>query len=245
MQKLWQNYVRDAHNCCHPEFWKLHQALHGETTACRDAVLNVVRKMVPSAGGWPGSSRSLRDRVRRHAGSFWPHVVQTHRIDLSEFDLPGLSSVEFSFVDPIFAFIQQCNDLSKADISLKWDPVRLLHPQTGERVYGAGIECGHLLHAVTETVPPGAKVALMNLSWDGGGTGYVGRSACPICLGVMNTNSQTANAVGLLGYVPYVEVDKKIKGYDKAKKHVLQACIGHILDSIEVRSRYGFRYVYC
>ena len=58
----------------------------------------------------------------------------------------------------------------------------------------------------------------------------------------MNVNSMTPKAVGLLGYLPYVEVDKKIKGFDEAKKHVLQSCIGLILDAIEAKANFGFRY---
>jgi hypothetical protein len=172
-------------------------------------------------------------------------LVQSHKIDLQKYELPAYESIQFSFVDPVFVFIHQCNELHKAEMSLEWDAVNYLHPDTGERVYGAGIECGYLMQAARDSVPPGGNAALMNLSWDGGGTGYVGRSACPITLQVMNTNSQSAKAVGLLGYVPYIEVDKQIKGFDEAKKHVLQTCIGHILDSIEARSRYGFRYVIC
>ena len=245
MQKLWQEYVIDTHACCSSDFWKVYEALAGQTRSCRDSVLSVVKDILSlytRTDCWPRGSRGLRDRVIRHAGTFWEHVVQTHRIDVSAFKLPGIKSIPFLFVDPVFVFIHQCNELNKAKISLKWDPVLTLHPQTGQRVFGAGIECGHLMHAATQSIPAGGKVALLNVSFDGGDTGYVGRSACPILLQVMNVNSMTPKAVGLLGYMPRVEVDKSIKGVREAKKHVLQTSIGHILDCIEARSRHGFRF---
>ena len=239
---MWQQYVERAHTCCSNGFWKLWSTLLHQTVACRDSVMHVVKDLVThDAAFWPRSTRTLRLKVGRNAGIFWDHVVQTHTISLEQFQLPGLKSVQFSFVDPIFVWIQRCNDLYNAKIQLKWDPVSLLHPVSGEEMFGAGIECGLLLREATATTPANGKAALFNLSWDGGGTGYVGRSACPICIQVMNVNSLTPKAVGLLGYLPYVEVDKKIKGFDKAKKHVLQTCISLILEAIEGKANFGFR----
>ena len=55
---------------------------------------------------------------------------------------------------------------------LAWDPCVRKHPSTGEDIYGSGIECGLLLRAATNSIPPGTgRVALMNLAWDGGITG--------------------------------------------------------------------------
>ena len=240
---MWKTYVCDAHECCPRGFWKLWETLLNQTVACRDSVMYVVKDLIPpdTSGVWPRSTRTLRQMVARNAGMFWDHLIQTHTIDLRAFNLPSLKSVQFSFVDPVFVWIQRCNDLHKAKIKLHWDPVSLLHPQTGQEVFGAGIECGLLLREATATTPVNGKAALFNLSWDGGGTGYVGRSACPICIQVMNVNSHSPLAVGLIGYLPYVEVDKKIKGFDDAKKYVLQQCISLVLDAIESRARFGFR----
>ena len=162
---------------------------------------------------------------------------------MAEYNLPGVSSVEFSFVDPIFLFTQHCNELHKCGLTLQWDPVKLLHPLTGERLYGAGIQCGRLLHAATENLPSNGKAALLNISWDAGNTGYAGRSASPICLQVMNVNASSPKAVGLLGYVPRIQYNTDTKGASEARRHVLQECVAHILDSIESKARYGFRYV--
>ena len=203
----------------------MYEAIVRQSTACRNAVMQAVKKLLPrqvNARVWPSTNRTLRAMVRRNAGSFWDNVVETHVVDLRQFNLPGCASVEFSFVDPVFVWIQRCNELHKRDVDLKWEPVALHHPETGEAVYGAGVECGLLLRAATESVPENGKVALMNLSWDGGNTSFVGRSATPILLQVMNSNTLSPACVGLLGYLPCIEVSKKHKGYDKAKRHVLQ-----------------------
>ncbi len=62
----------------------------------------------------------------------------------------------------------------------------------------------------------------------------------------MNTNSSSSNAVGLVGYLPSIDVPdgyKRNKFYLLAKHHVLQTCIGHVLTAIEARSTHGFRCV--
>ena len=115
--------------------------------------------------------------------------------------------------------------LNAAPISvhLKWDPVANVHPRSGQPVYGAGIECGLLFRAATASIPAGAKVALINLSWDGGNTAYVGR---PITVQVMNVNDGTVLAIGLVGYLPYLETAEKngTAKYKAAKHYLLQVC---------------------
>ena len=60
----------------------------------------------------------------------------------------------------------------------------------------------------------------------------------------MNTNSMSTTAVGLLGYLPFIEVAegyKQHKDYQSARAHVLQTCIGYILEMIEAQARHGFK----
>jgi hypothetical protein len=54
-------------------------------------------------------------------------------------------------------------------------------------MYGSGIEYGLLLRHAVESVPEGGLPALMNISWDAGGTNVKSRSAVPICLQVIHT----------------------------------------------------------
>ena len=61
---------------------------------------------------------------------------------------------------------------------------------------------------------------------------------------VMNCNAGSKHAVGLVGYVPKIEVseaEKETNEYKDAKFYVLQECIGQIIQCIENRSQHGFR----
>ena len=119
----------------------------------------------------------------------------------------------------------------------------LENPSTGEHMFGAGIEYGLLLRTAKTDIPEGGDVALMNLSWDGGDTGFAARSACPICMQVMNTNSGSTDAVGLISYLPKIEVSESFKqeeSYKQAVFHMMQECIGKILECIESRAEHGF-----
>ena len=49
----------------------------------------------------------------------------------------------------------------------------------------------------------------------------------PICVQVMNTNAMHTASVGLVGYLPYVEVSEGYKQHKDcvaARRHVLQVC---------------------
>ena len=59
----------------------------------------------------------------------------------------------------------------------------------------------------------------------------------------MNTNTGNENAVGLLGYLPKIEVSavaKSTKEFKRSSLHVLQTVIGAILSRIEAHARHGF-----
>ena len=222
---MWEDFVNDTYACCCPAFWSVYKTVHGQSATCIDEVLHAVKQLVAVTGRWPQSNRTLLKLITKHAGDFWSNVVYTHKIDLSEYNLPGCTPVTFSYVDPVFMWIQRCNVLSEAGISLEWHPKKLLHPDTDEEMFGAGIEYSLLMRNSTAELPADANVALLNISWDGGDVGYGHRSAVPIVVQVMNTNSMSPLAVGLLGYLPYIEVGEGFKesiAYKKAKKIVLQ-----------------------
>ena len=93
-------------------------------------------------------------------------------------------------------------------------------------MYGAGIEYGLLFRSASASIPPGGDVALMNLSWDGGETGIGSRSVSPICVQVMNTNSGSMASIGLVGYIPKMQVSdarRTQEEFKKANAHLLQA----------------------
>ena len=190
-------------------------------------------------GVWPASTRTLQNKIERKAGSFWPKVLYTHQLDLREYDLPGCTSVTFRFVDPMFVWIRCANALLEAKKGLHWKPKRHLHPSNMQvEGYGAGIQYGLLLRNATEDVPVGGRAALVNISWDGGGVGFGSRSAVPILIQVMNTNSSSVKGIGLLGYLPYVEVSEGVKEdvkFISAKKFVLQ--VTHCTPIARLRAR--------
>ena len=59
----------------------------------------------------------------------------------------------------------------------------------------------------------------------------------------MNTNRAPAEAVGLVGYLPVLEVSETCRSlpeYKKCTHHILQECIGSVLRLIEKRATHGF-----
>ena len=264
MQKLWRTYVQDAYDCCSENFWRVYRTVRTESARCQEDVLTAVHKLQNRPRKWPQSYRTLRTRVNRVAGEFWPYVTEKYTVDISQFDLPGQTSVEFSFIDPMFVWLQCCNALRKAGVTIHWDPRTLRHPVTGEELFGAGVQYGQSIRQATSTTPVEGKVALMSLSWDGGNTGYGSRSAVPMCIQVMNVNSASEDTIGLVGYLPHVEVSDSYKDSGalySAKRHVQQVCciyihicciyvhiccihqecVGYVLRAIERNAKYGVR----
>ena len=192
---------------------------------------------------WPTSHRALRKRIHDKCGWFWDHVTRTDWIDVSRFGLT-VKKIKFTFVDPVFVWLHQCVELLKLDKQLIWNSKVLTDSHSGDELFGSGVQYGLLLRAAQNSIPNDGFVALMNLSWDGGDTGFGSRSACPICLQVMNTNTGNENAVGLLGYLPKIEVSavaKTTKEFQAASFYVQQTCIGKILTLIEAHSQHGFK----
>ena len=246
MQDHWRRYVRDAHSTCSPEFWCLQEALLNQTAVCKDSVMHAVKHLVKPQcrqPAWPESTRALKKLIGRKAGLFWDNVLHTHDINLSAYELPGITKIKFEFVDPVYVWLERANALHDANIELQWNACSMLHPETGKELFGAGVQYGYIFREASMKSPAGATVALFNLSWDGGSTGFGSRSAVPICVQVMNTNSASAVGIGLVGYLPYVEVSEACKDQAncvKARQYVLQTCIGHVLKCINNWANHGF-----
>ena len=247
MQKTWKNYVMQVKELCTSEFWDTLRVLHTQKATVVNQILKKMYKTLqrtdlPSGHRWSTSIRSLNKRIIAKTGWFWDNVVQNRTIDLSTFQLPGVDSIKFNFVDPVFVWIMQCEKLVDTGNILVWRPTALKNP-SGEEIYGAGIQDGLLFRAADQSVPSGGHVALMNLSWDGGVTGVGERSACPICIQVMNTNCAHKDTVGLVAYLPVLEVSASLKetdAYDDASFHILQECIKYIVERIETLAKHGF-----
>lgn len=161
-------------------------------------------------------------------------MTNTYDIDLSKFELPGCKCVEFSCIDPVYVWITCCNALYDHGIPLQWEPKTLYHPVNGQELYGAGIQYSKILRSARNTIPSSGKIALLNINWDGGITGFGSRSCTPIQAQVMNTNSSSTLAVGLVGYLPYIPVPEgysQQKNVVAARHHVLQVCSVYVDDT--------------
>ena len=191
MQKQWRRHVRGVYKLCPEDFWRVFKSVRNQSTKCVDDVLKTVRPLVNTlkkntGKRWPCSKRSLRQLIRKNVSGFWGKVTITKTLDLSRFQLPGVTKIKFSFVDPVYVWIQQCVALINKGHNLIWSPKTMW--RADKRMYGAGVEFGDLLKEAAKSVPIGGNVALMNLSWDSGVTNMKSRSAVPICMQVMNLN---------------------------------------------------------
>ena len=181
-------------------------------------------------------------QVQRVAGNFWDNVTTTHHINLTRFELPGCERVTFNLTDPIYVWITCAVRLHKSGVPLYWKPQTMDHPVYHEPLYGADIQFGKLLRAAAEEAR--GNIVLFNINWDGGQCGFGSRSCVPIHVQVMNTNSSSTKGVGLVGYLPYICVPEGYRNQPNflaARSHVLQTCIGKVLDSIEAHARHGFK----
>ena len=248
VQRVWAATVLKTHACVDHRFWKIFKNVMNQTVQCRDSILTVTKDILLAENAlqqlsrWPRSYRGLRARVaRKTGGQFRDMISETVTIDLQQFNLPGVRSVEFEFIDPIWECISRCEALNKLGIHLEWKATRLVNPQTGAELFGSGIQHGLLFRDAAQTIPCNGKVLLINLSWDGGDTPYSGRGACPILVQVMNINCSSPACIDLVGYMPAIQIDREIKGCTAAKQHVIQTCIGIILDRIEAFACHGFK----
>ena len=201
-------------------------------------------------------------QVKRRAGNFWDNVTNTYTIDLTRFELPGCKRVKFSMIDPVYVWIQQCHELWAKGIALHFQPKTLHHPETDEELYGGGIQYSKLMRAAYASLGKPGRVTLFNLDWDGGSAGFGSRSCTPVHVQVMNTNSSSTSAVGLVGYIPYIDVPEGYRqenNFINARHHVLQVCVRdleyarlrssfnscsrlrcrHVLDTYWTRSKHG------
>ena len=158
MQLAWQRYVRSAHQSCSREFWQVFNTVMCQPATVGDAVLTVVKKLLSSHSvhpnrKWPSSFRGLCKRVQRLAGNFWDHVVITRTINMENFNIRTCKSVKFTFVDPIWVWIQRCDALSKLHHKLHWVPKRNIKEDTGMSICHTYVSICHTCVANFEKLP--------------------------------------------------------------------------------------------
>jgi len=185
--------------------------------------------------------------MAHEAGDFISLVVHEITIDLRSFlqdHLPGHThEVKFRFVNPLWAWAQVANDMVDTGHVLHFLPKTMTHDVTGENMYGAGVEFGNALKIATSRTPCNSKPAFFGISFDGGDSGVSNRSIYPICVSVLNVNGADPAQCALVGFIPALDVPDSYKNTDQFRKtraHVLQQCIGAVVDCIENVARVGF-----
>ena len=119
----------------------------------------------------------------------------------------------------------------------------MFHKRTGEQLYGAGVAFGDALKFATARTPKNVKPALFGLSFDGGASGVSNRSVYPICVSALNFDGADPLQCGLVGFLPRLDVPASVQSTEQfrsARAHIMQECIGAILDELENVSDHGF-----
>ena len=129
------------------KFWLLFLATRHLPQDDQRLILDLVRKLyhIGSGAKWCPDKRSVRYLLK--AKPFWPLVTYTYTCDLTEFQVPGLGVVTYTFVDPIFAWILQARKLCKKyDLLFRYREAR--QKGSGEQTWGSCVSCGEAMRQV-------------------------------------------------------------------------------------------------
>ena len=130
-------------NASEKDMWRLFCSVRTETRVCQSAVLRAARPMVDSLclPRWPKDRRAL-DRMIGKLGGFRSRVMRSVQIDMRD---AGLGTVDFTFVDPVYAWASTALRLSR-HCSLYFQFCPLYDPNTNERLYGTSVKCGEVMN---------------------------------------------------------------------------------------------------
>lgn len=123
--------------------WRLFCSVRTQTRVCQTSVLRAARPMVDPLRltKWPKDRRGL-DRMIEKLGGFRSRIMRNVKIDLQDV---GLGVLQFTFVDPIYAWALTALRVSRSG-PLYFQFCPLYDPNTGERLYGASVKCGEVMH---------------------------------------------------------------------------------------------------
>ena len=199
VQEAWKSYLQNIYNLFSEQFWSFFVPLHTCETVAIDKALWGAKHtfMTQGTAPWkrfPSSKRVVFETIKKKVPPFWPKVRHSTTIDLSHFALPSTKSVQFNFIDPLWGWLIAARKQNPLD--MHWKAV-----QQGSRpVYGAGVQYGKAFLEACRSCPEGQYPMCFSLHWDG--TGAHGIESTPICIGVLNTNSSSADTHFCLGYMP-------------------------------------------
>ncbi len=240
LQKIWDNCLLRCKGTCCKKFWDYFLGIHEFPVNVIDTCLHTAKNtfMERHSSEWklfPTSRRSLLKKIE-HVKKFWPQILHHVEIDLTAAglaqELPsGTKSLLFKFVDPVWAWLLAAQKQNPLD--MHWRPKGQNHAMP---VYGGGIQYGECFRQACVTCPDGAYPMCVTLHWDGTSGG--GISSAPICIGVANTNSSSADTQFCIGYMPVV-VDQQRPEFLKRpdatelKFYIRQECCRAILRVLE------------
>ena len=247
-QDAYDEYCSMVRNMYCDEFWRVFGSVYQERAVLIDRVLKTTREVYVHdrkvRKKFPISVRDIRDVTKKNAGDFTNYLMHEVTIDLRSFALPGnVKECKFRFINPLWAWTQVANDMIDHGHEMHFVPKILTHEQTGDRVFGAGVQFGNCLKFATSRTPRGGKPALFGISFDGGESGVAERSVYPICISALNFNGADPRQCGLVGFLPIIKVSHTFKATDifrDVKAHVMQECVGAVLDVMENVARDGF-----
>ena len=236
------------------DFWRVLCSVYQEKTVTIDRVLQACRKVfVQDRYTRRAFANSVRDLIAKSlavGGDFLSHVLHEIDVDLSAFELPGnVVNVKFRFLNPLWAWTTAANDMIDSGHEMHFKPKAMFHEQTNERLYGAGVATGEKLKFAASRTPRGGYPGLFGISLDGADTGVSDRNLYPVCVSSLNFDGADPKACAFVGFLPSVPVPDSMKGnvgarfnrrYLDARAHIVQTCIGAVLDEIEDVARDGF-----
>jgi len=129
------------------KFWSLYLKTRHLPQEDQRELLLLIRKLFPgnttTSRKWCPDKRAVRYLLAKKP--FWPLVTYTYTCDLSAFKVPGLGSVRYTFIDPIFAWIIQARKVCKKhDLLFRYREARI----RGERTWGSCVSCGLAMRQV-------------------------------------------------------------------------------------------------
>jgi len=240
VQDEWDVYRHNVATLANDKFWQFFLPMHNLSGVAIDMALgNAKRLFLPNDSelfrSFPSSRRQLYTALAK-IPAFWPTVMHTVDIDVSDFKLPSRTqTIPFSFIDPIWGWLTAA--ARQQPLDLHWVPV------IGDNVmYGGGVQFGKCFLHAHETVPQGAHVMAISLHWDGTNE-HRGLATTPICVGVSNCNNHDPSTQFCLSYMPKVPDDspsfRKTVMSTEVKFSIRQQCVAAILRVLESAAQTG------
>ena len=241
VQFEWSRYCAKAQALFAPAFWKFFLPMNHLSRKAIDTALSSAKHTFLVGDKFPTSTRYLYEQIQQ-IETFWPNVMHSVTIDLSSFKKlpPNKRTLTFGFIDPLWAWVlAACKQPAH---EMQWKPKVLStvsypnHP-----CYGGGVQFGDSFAEAYRTCPAGTLPMCVALHWDG--TRAHGLDATPICVGVCNTNSLSADTQYCIGYMPVVHDMGGAHACNatEIKFAIRQQCIAAILRVLENGAKQGVR----